>query len=205
MRTEAPGFNRLGLVAGGGALPRHVAEAAASEDRLGAVVAVKSFACAADFGFLDGVAVSERGIGEIGGAIDDLRTAGCDAVCFAGIVRRPDFASLKPDWRGARALPGAIAAAMKGDDALLRYVLSVFEKEGLAVVGADSAADALLARAGLIGGPEPDAAQRADVVRALEIAGEIGRLDIGQGAVVCDGLVLAVEAQEGTDAMLARA
>jgi UDP-2,3-diacylglucosamine hydrolase len=44
----------------------------------------------------------------------------------------------------------------------------------------------------------------ADVERALQIARDIGRLDIGQGAVVCDGLVLAVEAQEGTDAMLGR-
>jgi len=204
MHADAPGFNRLGLVAGGGALPRHVAEAAASEDRLGAVIAIRSFASASDFTFLNSVSISERGIGEIGGSIDDLKAAGCDAVCFAGVVRRPDFAALKPDWRGARALPGAVAAAMKGDDALLRYVLSVFEKEGFAVVGAETAAEALLARAGLIGGPEPDGAAWADIARAMAVAGEIGRLDIGQGAVVCDGLVLAVEAQEGTDAMLAR-
>lgn len=204
MSAQAPAFNRLGLIAGGGALPRHVAEAAAAEGRLGVVIAVRGFAGVADFAFLEGVAVTERGIGEVGGSLDDLRRTGCDAVCFAGIVARPDFATLKPDWRGARALPGAVAAAMKGDDSLLRYVLGLFEKEGLAVVGADAAADALLARPGLVGGPEPDEAARADARRALGIAAEIGRLDIGQGAVVCDGLVLAVEAQEGTDAMLAR-
>ncbi len=44
----------------------------------------------------------------------------------------------------------------------------------------------------------------ADIHKAFSVAGEIGRMDIGQGAVVCEGLVLAVEAQEGTDAMLAR-
>ncbi len=204
MNTQAPGFNRLGLIAGGGALPRHVAEAAAAEGRLGAVIAIRGFARVSDFAFLDGVPVSERGVGEVGGSLEDLRRNACDAVCFAGIVERPDFATLKPDWRGARALPGAVAAAMKGDDSLLRYVLGLFEKEGLAVVGADAAADALLARPGLIGGPEPDATARADIDRALNIAAEIGKLDIGQGAVVCEGLVLAVEAQEGTDAMLAR-
>src|SRR5262249_25890747 len=46
--------------------------------------------------------------------------------------------------------------------------------------------------------------QLADAAKAMDVAQAIGQLDVGQGAVVCDGLVLAVEAQEGTDAMLAR-
>ena len=50
----------------------------------------------------------------------------------------------------------------------------------------------------------PTDEQLADLRKALHVAETSGELDIGQGAVVCDGLVLAVEAQEGTDAMLAR-
>jgi DUF1009 family protein len=57
---------------------------------------------------------------------------------------------------------------------------------------------------GALGRCTPTAEQMLDVERALTVAREIGRLDVGQGAVVCDGLVLAVEAQEGTDAMLGR-
>jgi DUF1009 family protein len=57
---------------------------------------------------------------------------------------------------------------------------------------------------GLLGAVAPSAEARADAERALEVARAIGRLDVGQAAVVCRGLVLAVEAQEGTDAMLAR-
>ncbi|WBQ13359.1 UDP-2,3-diacylglucosamine diphosphatase LpxI [Hyphomonadaceae bacterium BL14] len=195
----AGAWTRLGLIAGGGDLPVHVAEAARAEGRLGIVVALKGFA---DPDRFDGA--HTRGLGELGGVMKDLAQARCDAVCFAGIVRRPDFSQIKPDFKGLSVLPRMIAAAARGDDALLRTVIGVFEAEGLAVVGADEIASDLTAREGFLGAVRPDAAQRRDAMRALHIAGVIGAEDVGQGAVVCDGLVLAVEAQEGTDAMLDR-
>lgn len=194
-----PAWTRLGLIAGGGDLPVHVAEAARAEGRLGTVVALKGFADAARF-----EGATSRGLGELGGVIKDLAQAKCDAVCFAGIVSRPDFSQIKPDFKGLSVLPGMIAAAARGDDALLRTVISVFEAEGLAVVGADEIARELTAREGFLGGLRPDEAQRRDALRALHVAAVIGAEDVGQGAVVCNGLVLAVEAQEGTDAMLRR-
>ncbi|MGY6626931.1 MAG: LpxI family protein [Oceanicaulis sp.] len=195
----AGAWTRLGLIAGGGDLPVHVAEAARAEGRLGAIVALKGFADPARF---DGA--SARGLGELGGTLKDLTDAQCDAVCFAGIVSRPDFSQIKPDFKGMSALPKIIAAAARGDDALLRTVISVFEAEGLAVVGADQIAGGLTAQAGFLGAVRPDDAQCSDALRALYIAAVIGAEDVGQGAVVCNGLVLAVEAQEGTDSMLRR-
>lgn len=147
---------------------------------------------------------AEVGIAELGRCFDVLRRAGCDQVCMAGQVARPDFSALKPDLRGLAALPGAIAAARKGDDVLLRYLLEQFEGEGFTVVGAHQVADALLLQAGAIGLHAPDPQGMADLRRGLEIAAAIGALDIGQAVVVADGLVLAVEAQEGTDALLRR-
>jgi hypothetical protein len=72
------------------------------------------------------------------------------------------------------------------------------------IEGAHEARSDLVLGAGVLGRHVPDARHKVDIQRALEIARRIGELDIGQGAVVCDGLVLAVEAQEGTDAMLRR-
>lgn len=195
----AGAWTRLGLIAGGGDLPVHVAEAARAEGRLGIVVALKGFADTARF-----EGATSRGLGELGGVMKDLAHARCDAVCFAGIVSRPDFSQIKPDLKGISVLPKMIAAAARGDDALLRTVIGVFEAEGLAVVGADEIASELTAQAGFLGGLRPDDAQRRDALRALHVAGVIGAEDVGQGAVVCNGLVLAVEAQEGTDAMLTR-
>jgi DUF1009 family protein len=193
------GWRRLGLIAGGGDLPARVAEACAADGRLGLVVALKGFADPERF---EGAV--ERGLGQFGKVIEDLRAAGCDAVCFAGIVTRPDFRALVPDWGGAKLLPKAVAAAVKGDDALLRVIVGGFEDAGFRVVGAQEVCEGLLAAAGPVGALSPDEAQLADARKALEIAAATGALDIGQGAVVCEGLVLAVEAQEGTDLMLAR-
>ncbi|MNT05222.1 hypothetical protein D3C72_1398350 [compost metagenome] len=97
-----------------------------------------------------------------------------------------------------------MAAATKGDDALLRKILSVFEAEGYAVEGADDILGGEALAAGALGAVSPTAEQLADLKKALHVAEKSGELDIGQGAVVCDGLVLAVEAQEGTDEMLRR-
>ena len=123
---------------------------------------------------------------------------------LVGTVDRPDFKSLTPDLRGLMALPGVIAAARQGDDALLRQLLGEFEKEGFVVEGAHEVMGDLTLAAGPLGAVAPTDEQMADVQHALRVARAIGQLDVGQGAVVCEGLVLAVEAQEGTDAMLRR-
>jgi hypothetical protein len=79
-----------------------------------------------------------------------------------------------------------------------------FEREGFAIEGAHEVGAGLALGEGPLGRVAPSEAHRADIIRALSVARAIGKLDIGQGAVVARGLVLAVEAQEGTDAMLAR-
>jgi hypothetical protein len=144
------------------------------------------------------------GLAEIGRIVRLARGAGCEALCFAGIVRRPDFAALKPDMRGLSWLPGAAMAARKGDEALLRFLMNGFEKEGFAIEGAHEVMAELTLAVGPLGAHAPGEAHAADIAKAIETARAVGALDIGQGAVVCDGLVLAVEAQEGTDAMLGR-
>jgi hypothetical protein len=191
---------KLGLIAGAGGLPVEIAEHCEQAGRPFFVMRLRGFAGPelADYPGED------VGMAELGRCFRTLRRAGCQTVCMAGAVARPDFGKLKPDLRGLIALPGAVAAARRGDDAVLRYMVGVFEKEGFAVEGAHEVMADLTLPAGPLGGLDASAAQRADIARALEVVREIGRLDIGQGAVVCDGLVLAVEAQEGTDAMLGR-
>jgi DUF1009 family protein len=193
-------MKKLGLIAGGGGLPVEIAEHCERAGRPLFVVRLKGFAGPE----LGPYAGAEVGVAELGKCFKALRRAGCEAVCLAGNVSRPDFAALIPDLRGMAVLPAAIAAARKGDDALLRLLVSEFEKEGFAVEGAHEVMDDLGLPAGLLGRCAPSEDQRADAERALQVARAIGQLDVGQAAVVCRGLVLAVEAQEGTDAMLAR-
>jgi len=193
-------MSRLGLIAGGGALPVSVAARCEAEGRPVFLVRLTGFADP----HLARYPGMDAGLAEIGKVLSALRKAGCTAVCFAGTVSRPDFRTLKPDLKGATLLPGIIAAATKGDDALLRKILSVFEAEGYAIEGADDILGGETLQGGALGTVRPTPSQMHDLKKALYIAEKAGELDIGQGAVVCDGLVLAVEAQEGTDAMLAR-
>ena len=191
---------KLALIAGGGALPLSVAARCEAEGRPVFVIRLAGFADP-HLAHYPGIDV---GMAEIGKILSAMKKAGCSAVCLAGTVSRPDFKTLKPDFKGATLLPGIIKAATQGDDALLRKILSVFEAEGYAVEGADDILGGETLPGGALGKVQPTEAQLADLRKALYVAEKSGELDIGQGAVVCDGLVLAVEAQEGTDAMLMR-
>lgn len=190
----------LGIIAGLGDLPVTIADQARDRGEPVYILRIAGFEepRLADY---PGEVV---GFGEIGRQMKLLKSAGCEKLVFAGIVKRPDFSALKLDMRGARLLPKVLMAARKGDDALLRVMVETVEKEGIKVIGAHEANRDLTMSRGVLAGPQPSEAALGDARRALQVAREIGRLDIGQGCVVCDGLVLAVEAQEGTDAMLAR-
>lgn len=190
----------LGLIAGLGDLPVVIAENAVATGQGVHVLRLKGF----EEPRLAGYPGSVVGLGEIGAVISKFRDAGCRDIVFAGIVRRPNFSDLKLDLRGAALLPRVISEARKGDDALLRVLVNEFERSGFNVIGSDQAHASLLAPSGLIGGPAPSDAMLADMKVAARVAAASGALDIGQGCVVCDGLVLAVEAQEGTDEMLRR-
>lgn len=190
----------LGIIAGGGELPLAVAESARSEGRAVFIVALKGSAG-------DEVARFPHdwvGLGEVGKTLKLLRDADCRDVLLVGRVARPRFADIKVDAKGLFLLPKVIAAARRGDDALLRAVVDSFDAEGFRTVGVAEAAPGLLAREGVMGRvvPAPDAVQ--DIALAVKVVRQLGALDIGQAAAVCDGLVLAVEAAEGTDAMIAR-
>jgi len=189
----------LGIVAGGGQLPLILAQEAA-RTRSVFLVRLAGFVDEALRSF-EGV---DRNIGEIGGTLAALRTAGCAQIAFAGAVKRPDMASLKLDAVGQAYLPKLAEAAQRGDDALLATLVAIFVSEGFDVLGAHEVCADLLCPVGLIAGTQPDEPLRRDLAKAHRLARLIGREDIGQGCVVADGLVLALEAQEGTDGMLRR-
>jgi len=193
-------MQKLGLIAGGGNLPVEIAQHCERAGRPFFIVRLKGFS-GPEIAAYPG---ADIGIAELGKCFKALKRAGCKAVTLVGTVDRPDFKALTPDLRGLMALPGVIAAARRGDDALLRQLVGEFEKEGFAVEGAHEVMGDLTLSPGPLGAITPTPEQMADVQLALKVARAIGELDVGQGAVVCDGLVLAVEAQEGTDAMLRR-
>lgn len=191
---------KIGIIAGGGDLPRLLLSACRAAGREPFVLAIEGYAAP------DLTAGTEHAwvrLGALGEAFRALKRAGVVEVVFAGAIRRPSLAALKPDARGAAFLARVGGKAL-GDDGLLRAVAAEFAREGLALKGAHELLSDVLAREGLYGSLMPDAAALADVARGVDVAKGVGALDVGQGAVVQQGIVLAVEAVEGTDSMLGR-
>lgn len=132
-----------------------------------------------------------------------LERDGVGQVIFAGAVTRPRLDPALLDEATASLLPRLMAAMAQGDDATLRVVIELFEEFGFSVVGVDQVAPALLPGAGVLAG-SVSPRDEADATRAAAIVAALGAVDVGQGAVVAQGLCLGVEALPGTDALLAQ-
>jgi DUF1009 family protein len=191
----------LGIIAGGGALPAHVAWAALAAGRPVFVIGLQNFA---DARMLAPFPHAVCRIGAGGRILSLLRERRCREVVLIGAVRRPSLSHLRPDPEGVRILARIGRAAFSGDDGLLSAVVRVLGEEGFRVIGAHDILAEALAPLGLLTRAAPDEVARADIARAVGVLRALGAADVGQAAVVQRGLVLAVEAIEGTDAMLAR-
>ena len=192
---------KLGILAGSGDIPARLISACRASGR---EVFVVAFNGETDPATVDGCDHAWRDLAAVGGTVDALKSAGCEDVVLIGPLHRPQFSALKPDWRGVKLLPKIIRVARQGDDALLTVVVQFLEQEGFRVVGADEILTDMAAPLGDLGALGPSEDDLADIARGIEVVRALGAVDVGQAAVVCDGVVLAVEAAEGTDAMLAR-
>ena len=190
----------LGLIAGGGDLPRAVAQSARAAGRPVFVVALRGM-CG---DWAEEFPHEWVSLGEPGRALKTLGNAGTKEVLLVGKVERPKFSELKLDAKGVMILPRVVAAARQGDDALLRMLVGILEETGFRAVSVAEAAPGLVADQGPLGRILPNDDHQADMARAFAIVRTLGALDVGQAAAVCEGLALAVEAAEGTDAMIAR-
>ncbi len=192
--------DRIGIVAGGGALPRRIVETCRAAGREVFVLALEG---AAEPATVTGVPHAWCRLGAAATGLDLLRAHGVSDLVLAGAIRRPSLAALRPDWRAARFF-ARIGCRALGDDGLLSAVVKELEEEGFRVLGAEALIDRAFIPQGPIGRHRPDRQAEADIARGTEIARAIGALDVGQSVVVQQGLVLGVEAIEGTDALLRR-
>ncbi len=200
MSSSANKPRKLGIAAGGGPLPLAVADAARAAGREVFIVGVKG-AAGPD---IERYPHGWVRVGAMGRFLKLFKQNGCEDVVIIGPMTRPTLRDIVPDFRGLLLLPRFIKRMKTGDDALLRGVVEFLEENGIRVVGAETILPSLLASMGLLSKAAPTASQEADIDAAIAAARKIGALDIGQGAVVCRGNVLALEDIKGTDAMLGR-
>lgn len=145
---------------------------------------------------------SELKLGQLSKLLDFLKDNGVQQVVMAGTIHKPGVM----DFRhfDARAVKILFTLKSKGDDVLLRTVMSVLEGEGMELLPPQAFAEGLLTPAGVLTRRAPDEREWTDLRNGARLARELGRMDIGQCVVLREGVVAAVEALEGTDAAIER-
>ena len=192
---------KLGIIAGQGPLPIALASAAQAAGRDVFVVGLEGESDPA----IDRFPHAWVPMGAMGRFLKLLKDEACEEIVMVGPIVRPDLSKIRPDMVGLKLLPRFVRLLRQGDDGLLRGIVDFLEKDhGFRVVAPEQVSADLRAPAGVLTKAGPTGAQQVDIDRAMAVLSALGPLDVGQGVVVCRGVVLAVEASEGTDAMLDR-
>ncbi len=192
---------KLGIIAGGGDLPAVLIQACRTTQRPCHVLALEGHA---DRAVIDpSVTQDWVRLGAAGRALELLHGAQVQEVVFAGHVQRPTLRELRPDLRATRFLAKGLLNG--GDDKLLTSIVrELEEREGLRVIGPDDVLDGLLGPEGTLTRNGPSAEDWQDIERGREVVRILGAADVGQAVVVQQGIILGVEAAEGTDGLIRR-
>lgn len=193
-------MKKLGIIAGGGNLPKKVIQVCQQTNRPHFVVAFQ--------GMTDEETVANsphvfRGLGEMDANLKTLHDEGCEEVTFVGRIERPSFSTLKMDKRAA-ALMAKAALRGFGDNAVLSLILEELEKDGFKVIGAQELLTDIMAPVGVLGNHQPDEQALRDIKKGQEILRQMAPADVGQSVIIQQEMTLGVEAIEGTDKLIER-
>ena len=196
---------KLGLIAGNGRFPFLVLDAARGAGHDVTVIGLKeeTFPELADLAAAPPPAAMHWiSLGQLGACIDVLKTAGVTQAVMAGQVKHTKLFEIRPDWALGRVL---MRLATRNTDSIISGVADVLHDHGIELLHSTAFLQPLMARGGLLTRRPPTEAESADLAFAYRIADAVAGLDIGQTIAVKAAAVVAVEAMEGTDAVIARA
>lgn len=192
---------RYGLIAGNGRFPLLALESARRLGHDVTVVAIQEEAS------LEVESLAPRchwiSLGQLSKLIEILKEEGITEVVMAGQVKHAKiFSSIRPDWRLAKLL---LSLPSKNTDGLIGGVMKVLEDEGIHLRDSTSLLKPLLAAEGVMSRRKPDKEEDTDIQYGRRVADALAGFDVGQSVAICERACVAVEAMEGTDAMLRRA
>jgi DUF1009 family protein len=191
----------LGMIAGNGMMPVEIIRHCHATGREIFVVGLEPWASEEQ---LKEAPHSFAKIAEVGKILRAFRQHNVHEIVFAGGIKRPSLKELIPDWEGVKIL-SKLAMKKMSDDNLFRAVIDEAEARGFKIVGIEEVVPDMLFSEGLYGKAKPNDEDMEDIRRGITVAKALGAVDVGQAVVIQEGMVLAVEAVEGTDMMLSRA
>ncbi len=198
--TEKINIKKLGILAGAGLLPEQLIQSCKKND---IEVFVVGFIGQTPEKLKQGNKHLWTGLGSVGQIFKTLRAENIKDIVFAGSIKRPSLFEIKPDFKGLEILT-KIGLKSLGDNELLTNLKNELHAEGFTVHGAHEFAQDMIAKEGILGAYEPQPKDTPIIKKGIEIAHELGRLDIGQAVVLQQDLILGLEAIEGTDELIKR-
>lgn len=189
---------RLAIVAGRGDLPRLLAEECKATGRDYIVVEFENIPLSWAASHPRIPAIFEK----IGHLFTQLQGGGFGAVVMAGAMDRAQIDLQRLDDKGVELATIISSTVAAGDNATLTAIIQFFEANEFEVIPAHEVMPSLIPNAGVLSKTRPNVDDETDTARAAEIVEALGRVDVGQGAVVAKGICLGLESIQGTDAML---
>ena len=187
--------NSICVVCGGGNLPLRVISKLGELHRQFFAISIKGFGSPE---------YPQFGVGQIGAMLEFIKAKGATGVVFCGSVKRPGMFSLKLDNVGRKWLHKLGMRAFLGDNALLKGIKELLRAEGLNVISPQGILGTLLTPAGVLTTARPSEIDLRDIARGVFVLNTLSRADVGQAVVVQEGVVLGIEAAEGTKRLIER-
>ncbi|MBL1404866.1 MAG: UDP-2,3-diacylglucosamine diphosphatase LpxI [Rhizobiales bacterium] len=195
------GGANIAIIAGNGVLPIYIRDELISSGQKPILIGVDNEINPKLVKHADAVLT----FGQVGKLFELLTANNVDRVIFAGgITKRPDYKKLKLDFLTIKEMPRLLKIVFGGDNSVLTKISTYFETHDIKVVGSHEIAPNLIAQNGVIAGKFSKRTAMPTIKLAVTAAKTIGAIDVGQAAIAEDGRVVALEALEGTDAMLNR-
>ncbi|MGH9618008.1 MAG: LpxI family protein [Acidobacteriaceae bacterium] len=197
---------KLGLIAGNGRFPFLLLDAARAHGTEVVVAAIREETDAE----IDSRAAQDAGVrvhwlslGELSRLIEIFHGEGISRAVMAGQVKHKQiFSNIRPDWRLAKLL---LSLSTRNTDGLLGAIAKVLQEEGIELISSTTFLEPLLARPGVLTARSPNEAEQRDIAYGRGVALALAAYDLGQTVAIAARACIAVEAMEGTDAVIARA
>tara|TARA_R110002095_G_scaffold72957_1_gene62093 strand:+ start:1581 stop:2444 length:864 start_codon:yes stop_codon:yes gene_type:complete len=198
--TTVPSIKKLGVIAGGGALPAYLVSVCEEQN-------IETFIVGFE-GQTEQATMTHDNhmwshLGAAGKIMAYFKENDVRDLVMIGHIKRPAFSELKPDLKAVQIL-SRIGMKALGDNGLLTTLKKELENEGFQLHGIQKFCNNLLAKEGPLGKTKPQDKDQTSISVGLRASQEIGALDIGQAVIVQNGIVIGVEAVEGTDDLIRR-
>lgn len=189
--------SKLGIIAGGGDLPREIAKI---QTNSGGECFIAALDPDSDFGEFS---CQKFSLGLVGSIIDYFKSNSVENIIVIGGIKRPEFSSLKVDFSGAILLAKILKNKVLGDDVLLKTVVDYIESKGLRVISPQEILK-LSRYENMSSSISPSLLDNEDIDIGVKVMSSLGDMDVGQSVIVSNGYVVGIEAAEGTDNLIKR-